>query len=64
MVDNTVSKKHFKIERTKDGFNLIDLKSTNGTQLNGNRVEIARLKTNSLIKAGNTIVQFVILDGL
>jgi len=59
--DPRVSREHFSIEKGEDGvFNLMDLGSSNGTFLNGRRLEsnaIRRLKHGDLIRVGNQ--QFV-----
>jgi ABC-type multidrug transport system ATPase subunit/pSer/pThr/pTyr-binding forkhead associated (FHA) protein len=43
--DATVSAQHAKIVRLDDGFVLVDLESTNGTYVNGRRIDRARLRS-------------------
>ncbi len=57
--DSSVSRKHVSIE-SKDGrFLLQDLKSTNGTQVNGKSVDIHLLSHGDKIRIGRTILQFL-----
>jgi len=60
--DDTVSKKHFRIERKEKEFIISDLDSTNGTILNGNNIKVAGLKPNSIIQAGESYIQFLVYD--
>lgn len=48
------SRKHLTIERTADGWKLIDQMSANGTELNGEKVNYAYLKEGDRIKIGAT----------
>jgi ABC-type multidrug transport system ATPase subunit/predicted component of type VI protein secretion system len=50
--ERVVSQQHAKIVRLEDGFVLIDLESTNGTLLNGERVERARLLDGDVFALG------------
>ena len=50
--ERVVSQQHAKIVRLDDGYVLIDLESTNGTLLNGQRVERARLLDGDVIGLG------------
>lgn len=52
IADALVSTFHARIDRTNDGFNLVDLKSTNGTFVNGKRVTSATLKPRDEIQVG------------
>ena len=56
----SVSGTHAEIIRTAEGFELRDLGSTNGTFLNGERVQTARLHRNDIIRLGNVSLM---LDG-
>ena len=58
LTDPTVSRKHAEISRTSEGFLLQDLGSTNGTFLDGVRVDRAYLKAESTITVGKSILQF------
>ena len=50
--ENMVSTKHAYIETKPDGFYLIDNKSTNGTFVNGQTVQIAKLNSGDIIQFG------------
>jgi hypothetical protein len=50
--DPKVSSFHARIDRTQDGFCLLDLKSRNGSYLNGKRIESALLHTADEIRLG------------
>ena len=52
--DPTVSRKHAEISRTAEGFLLQDLGSTNGTSLNGVRVDRAYLRDGAIVTVGET----------
>ncbi len=57
--DSSVSRKHASIE-SKDGrFLLQDLKSTNGTQVNGKSADIHLLSHGDKIRIGRTVLQFL-----
>ena len=60
--EDTISKKHFKIDRTETEFVISDLNSTNGTILNGNNIKVAGLKPNSIIQVGEVYIQFFVYD--
>ena len=60
--DRTVSRHHFEIQYTDRGYLLVDLNSTNGTYLDGKRVERAYLATGSSIRVGSTVLSFSPLD--
>jgi hypothetical protein len=50
--DPKVSSFHARIDKVKEGYVIVDLKSRNGTFLNGKRVESAVLKTGDEIRLG------------
>ena len=50
--DPKVSSFHARIDRSPDGFVLVDLKSRNGTFLNGKRLEAGLLKTGDEVRLG------------
>ncbi len=54
--DRTVSRRHAEIVFTEKGYLLTDLDSTNGTFLDGRRVERAFLAPNTVIQLGDTSV--------
>lgn len=53
--DNHMSGAHFAVECSANGCRLVDKKSTNGTLLNGARVQEAMLAAGDEIKAGQTV---------
>lgn len=64
--DDGISRKHAKIcQSQKGGFQLVDLGSTNGTYLNGVRVDLAQLNDGDKIQIGsNTVLKFSLQDQL
>lgn len=64
--DDGISRKHCKIAQAPNGhFQLIDLGSTNGTFLNGRKVNVATLEDGDKIQLGaNTVVKFSLQDEL
>ncbi len=50
--DPKVSSFHARIDKTLDGYQIVDLKSRNGTYVNGRRVETSRLKAGDEIRVG------------
>jgi len=50
--DPKVSSFHARIDRSPEGFALVDLKSRNGSYVNGERIESAQLKTGDEIRLG------------
>jgi DNA-binding NtrC family response regulator len=60
--DNTVSRHHCRISATEAGFLLRDLGSTNGTVVNGMRVQSALLDASVELLLGKSVVRFEILD--
>jgi len=60
ITDNTVSRRHAEIRPAEEGWELVDLKSANGTLLNGKRVErVIRLKHGDQIRMGSTLMVWV-----
>ncbi|GEM_PF-2933071 len=54
--DDGVSRRHAKLVRTADGsIRVLDLKSTNGTYVNNERVELALLQDGDRVRLGNTV---------
>ncbi|HEY0093760.1 MAG TPA: FHA domain-containing protein, partial [Archangium sp.] len=60
--DRAVSRHHFEIITTERGWLLVDLNSTNGTFLDGRRIERAYLSAGAQIRAGSSTVTFAPLD--
>lgn len=56
--DDAVSSQHFRIRPRQGSFELIDLKSTNGTFVNERRVARHPLVAGDVIKVGQTVLQF------
>ncbi len=56
--DPNVSRRHVEIRPDGDTWTLRDLGSTNGTELNGRRVERARLEDGDEITVGTTRITF------
>jgi len=60
--DETMSRIHFEILQTKEGYLLRDAESLNGTFINGVRVKEAFLSSGTTIRAGKTEMKFAPLD--
>jgi pSer/pThr/pTyr-binding forkhead associated (FHA) protein len=58
--DKILSRKHCTITPGPTGLSLIDLKSANGTYLNGRRIDRSSLKADDVIEIGSTVI--VLLD--
>ena len=58
--DSSVSREHAFIERKDGRFILEDLKSTNGTFINGEFVDVRVLNHGDKIRIGNTALQFIV----
>jgi hypothetical protein len=56
--DANVSRRHAELRREEDDYWIVDLGSTNGTELNGKRVQRARLSDGDRITLGSTEVRF------
>jgi RsiW-degrading membrane proteinase PrsW (M82 family) len=52
-VDSMVSSRHCLIQAEPDGFYVVDNQSTNGTYVNGQRIQRARLNHGDIIELGN-----------
>lgn len=55
--DPKVSRRHARIERRAAGWTLVDLQSTNGTAVNGERSDAHRLEVGDAIEIGNTRIE-------
>jgi DNA-binding NtrC family response regulator len=60
--DRTASRHHFEIQYTERGYLLVDLNSTNGTFLDGRRIERAYLSPGSQMRAGSSTLTFSPID--
>jgi len=58
LADNTVSRQHCKLVREGQGYRLVDLRSTNGSFVNGRRIEEKVLEEGDQITVGRTILTF------
>ena len=58
LADTNVSRRHAELRREESAYWIVDLGSTNGTELNGKRVERARLSDGDRITLGSTDVVF------
>src|SRR5690606_32569240 len=56
--DDYVSGRHARIEKRDQGFFVRDLRSRNGTYLNGSQVSEARLKDGDRLRFGNSDLSF------
>ena len=56
--DSNVSRRHAEVRREEGAYWIVDLGSTNGTELNGRRIERARLSDGDRITLGSTDVRF------
>jgi hypothetical protein len=57
--DSSVSRYHAEIKSAGVGFELVDLKSSNGTMLNGTRISTGELGGNDIIGLGRTTLIFI-----
>jgi diguanylate cyclase (GGDEF)-like protein len=58
--DNSVSRRHARVEPASEGFYVVDLQSTNGTFVNDRQIECpVRLKDGDYIRVGNCIYKFL-----
>jgi hypothetical protein len=58
VADLNVSRKHAEVRRSGDAYTVVDLGSTNGTLLNGKRVQKERLSEGDTITLGSTEIVF------
>lgn len=62
--DQGVSWRHARIEDRGDGWSVVDLGSTNGTQVNGKRVAESRLQHGDRVTLARTVLRFELQDRL
>lgn len=60
--DDTVSRTHFQITQSKDGYLCQDAESLNGVFINGIRVKEAFVSEGSIIRIGSTELKFLPMD--
>jgi pSer/pThr/pTyr-binding forkhead associated (FHA) protein len=58
ITDPKVSSFHARIDRTPEGFVLVDLKSRNGSYVNGHRIETALLQTGDEVRMGAAKMEY------
>ena len=56
--DDTVSRVHARVERTDGGFALMDLGSSNGTRVNGERMTFRILVPGDVVHVGDCVLRF------
>jgi transcriptional regulator with GAF, ATPase, and Fis domain len=61
--DPSVSRRHFEIAPSEDGFRMRDFESTNGTRVRGVRIAEALLAADEEIAVGDSRIQLVLLQG-
>ncbi len=57
--DNTVSRRHCRLQRTSKGYKLSDMNSTNGCYVNGRRIQSRALEVGDKITIGRTILSYL-----
>jgi hypothetical protein len=56
--DANTSRRHAELRRIGDGYSLVDLGSTNGTEVNGQRIQETALMNGDVISVGTTRITF------
>jgi hypothetical protein len=56
--DPKVSSFHARLDRSPEGFVLVDLKSRNGSYVNGQRIETAQLNTGDEVRLGTALIAY------
>jgi len=62
--DGSISRRHAEIVRGESGYEIRDLRSTNGTYVNDKLVANARLRAGDLIRVGNHLLKFLVADDM
>jgi diguanylate cyclase (GGDEF)-like protein len=62
LTDPLVSFHHVRLEDQGDGWAAVDMKSTNGVRVNGERTETRVLRANDKIEIGSTVLRFEVRD--
>ncbi len=63
IADSQVSRRHAMITRRPEGFVVADLRSTNGTSINGHRIEEGLLDEGDILTMGSTSFRFTTQPG-
>ena len=63
IIDPTISRRHAELHSTDKGFLIRDLGSSNGTFVNGSRIDTGRAAPGDLISFGKVGFRLVINDG-
>jgi two-component system, NtrC family, sensor kinase len=58
LADSEVSRRHAEVRRDEQGFLLVDLRSSNGSFVNAEKVSVRRLNTGDRIQIGRTLLLF------
>lgn len=61
--DPRLSRRHARFVRGGDGWTVEDLRSKNGTSVDGVRVELAELRPGSVVRVGDTVMVVAEVDG-
>ncbi|MCE9557245.1 MAG: FHA domain-containing protein [Planctomycetes bacterium] len=56
--DTEVSRRHAELRRTEEGYNLVDLGSSNGTYVNGGKIDTHPLQSGDQVQLGRTLMLF------
>ncbi len=56
--DSNASRRHAEVRRIGDGYSLVDLGSTNGTEVNGQRIQETALMSGDVISVGTSRITF------
>ena len=59
LTDPSVSARHCIVKPTKDGFEIADLKSKNGTTIDGTALEKATVTPGAMVRIGNSVFQLL-----
>lgn len=57
--DNGASRRHARVDHVDNGYQVVDLQSTNGTQVNNETITVRRLTDGDHLRIGNTIYRFL-----
>ncbi len=64
VLDDSASRQHCKIMTSEKSIMVMDLKSTNGTYVNGTTVAVRHLKNGDIIQVGRSIFKFLVGDDI